>query len=170
LYWLGATAIFVALFQRSEPFWTAAYKGVAGGAAAIALLMVCLFLTEVAKAPATLRRKRLEPPSIEFRLQIRNDSIHQNVMEVEKEIGEYEQFRKLIGHGAVNDELADKALAKLNARVEQFGLYAARTTFEDGVWRRRRLARRVYRRIQGITHDTDLGEVRKGLDELKKTW
>jgi hypothetical protein len=170
LYSVGATGLFFAWVQGHEQFWTAAYQSVAAGAAALLLLMSCIFLEELGKAPATLRNRRLEPASFVAHLTVRNDQIHQNVMELDREIAAYEQYRKVIGHGAVNDGLADTALAKLNARIEQFGAYVANATFEDGNWRRRRAARRIYKDIRLISHVTDLGIVREALGRLKKTW
>ncbi len=169
-YWLGATGLFFAWFQRTETYWTAAYHSVAAGVPALLLYMVTVFVEELAKAPAALRRTRMEPPSLEGRITVRNDAINQNVLELDREILQYEQFKKNIGHGAVNDEHADKALAKLTSRMEQFGRYIDNATFEEGSWRRRRAARATWRRIGQITHATDLALVKEELARLKKTW
>jgi hypothetical protein len=170
-YSVGATGVFFAWFQRTDPFWVAAYQSVAAAAAALVLLMICIFIEELGKAPSTLRKARVAPPSIEMRITIRNDRIHENVLELDREILDYEQYRNILGHGRQSTtSWPTKRLAKLNKRIEQFGVFLDHATFEDGTWRRRRTARKMYSRIREVKHTTDLAILKQEIGLLRKTW
>jgi len=94
---------------------------VAAGVAALLLLMFCIFLGELMKSPAELRRARIAPPTLEFRTTIRNDAIHQNVMELEREFAQYGQFKKKHRIRCSERRARREALATLTSRFEKFG-------------------------------------------------
>jgi hypothetical protein len=129
-------------------------------AAAVLLLVLIAFVRNLVRAPEQLRLERVQPASFVVRVDTGpSDSLQQEAVGLIKAVEKYGSSRALLGHGPVNDGIADDALRALNFRIGAFREFAARATLEDGSRRRRRAARRLQERIGTVTHDSDLDKI-----------
>jgi len=138
-------------------------------AAAVLLLVLIAFVRNLVRAPEQLRLERIQPASFVVRVDTGpSDSLQQEAVGLIKAVEKYRPSRGLIGHGPVNDDLADDALRELNSRIAAFGEFVARATLEDGRRRRRRAARLLHERMGVITHESDLDKVRGEIHEFMR--
>jgi hypothetical protein len=138
-------------------------------AAAVLLLVLIAFVRNLVRAPEQLRLQRIQPASFVLRVDTGpSDSLQQEAVDLLKAVEKYRPSRALIGHGPVNDDLADDGLRELNSRIAAFGEFAARATLEDGRRRRRKAARRLRAQIGVITHASDLDKITGDIREFMR--
>jgi hypothetical protein len=152
----------VAAFSHGErTFWERLVTAATAGVAALVLLVCGIFIRNLVRAPERLRLERIKPPSFVATVDLGPaDRLQLAAVELLKAVEEYRPWGEIIGHGPVNDGLADERLRTLNATIKRFGDIGAQATIEDGNRKRRREARHLFARIRSITHESNLDEVK----------
>jgi hypothetical protein len=161
VYFALAIPLFAALSDRGRTFWERLVPATAAGVAAMVLLVLGVFVRNLVRVPEQLRLERFRPPSFVARVDSGPaDRLQLVAVELLKAVEEYRPWRGIIGHGPVNDDLADQRLRTLNAAITRLGDIGAQATIEDGTRTRRREARCLFDRIGNITHQTNLDSVK----------
>ncbi|HEV7766222.1 MAG TPA: hypothetical protein VGQ76_14550 [Thermoanaerobaculia bacterium] len=142
LYFVFASAAFIALATEDRPFWIVLRSGVLANTAAICLFAVAVFLDEIRLTPARMR-ETVAQGGLGFVLHVRSaDVLHRATKVLEGALTGYLAMRDS------GDPAAERSSRqRLRDDFDSFAAIARNGTTLHGSWRRRRRARHIARQF-----------------------
>lgn len=170
LYFIIASAIVLGLQSKDKSFWAALVASAGYAIAILGILILSVLVAECVKAPAELRRNAFKPPSITIIAKVHNDVLHQQWLSLRDKLMSYKQWRPHKDLPGPNQERADAALKALCQDIENFGVFAHTVTLDKVSIKRRRAARKMYREIRGVSHETSLDILEEEMNKFSNLW